>query len=329
MQSCERLLSGARRAPLTVVTPITSIELHANPEISRTVAPTAARPNARVLLRACRPRQWAKNVLLVAAPAAGGELGDGSIALRVVLAIASFCMLSSATYLLNDVRDREQDRAHPLKRLRPIASGALPVRTALWFALALAVGGLVLAAAIRPELAAVGAGYLLLTAAYSVWLRHIAVLDILAIAGAFVVRAAAGGVATDVPLSRWFLVVTSCGALFVVAGKRHAEVFGADGATITRRTLRHYSERALALIMASAAAGTLVAYAIWAFRRPERGPWYEATIVPVLLWLGRYSQLVARGAGEAPEELILRDPPLLALSVLWTALFLGGIYVGR
>ena len=312
-----------------MVTPISSIELHATPETSATVAPAAARPSARVLLRACRPRQWAKNVLLVAAPAAGGELGEGSVAVRVVLAIVSFCMLSSATYLLNDVRDREQDRAHRLKRLRPIASGALPVRTALALAVALAVGGLALAAAIRPQLAAVGAGYLLLTAAYSLWLRRIALLDILAIAGAFVVRAAAGGVATDVPLSRWFLVVTSCGALFVVAGKRHAEIFGADGDASTRSTLRHYSERALALIMASAAVGMLVAYAIWAFRRPERGPWYEATIVPVTLWLGRYAQLVARGEGETPEELILRDPPLLALTVLWTALFVGGIYVGR
>ena len=154
-------------------------------------------------------------------------------------------------------------------------------------------------------------------------------LDILAIAGAFVIRAAAGGVATDVPLSRWFLVVTSCGALFVVAGKRHAELFGAGGEHTTRRTLRHYSEDALALIIGAAAAGMIVAYAIWAFRRPERGPWYEATIVPVVLWLGRYRLLVARGHGEAPEELILRDTPLLALSLLWTALFIGGIYVGR
>jgi len=315
-----------------MVIPISSIELRANPESSRAAAPAAVRParlSLRVLLRACRPRQWAKNVLLVAAPAAGGVLGDGSVALRVVLAIAAFCMLSSATYLLNDVRDREQDRAHPRKRLRPIASGALPVRAGLILALALAGGGLALAAAIRPQFAAVGAGYLLLTAVYSVWLRHVVLLDILAIAGAFVVRAAAGGVATDVPLSRWFLVVTSCGALFVVAGKRHAELFGADGDASTRSTLRHYSEGALRLVMASAAAGMLVAYAIWAFRRPERGPWYEATIVPVVLWLSRYSQLVANGAGEAPEELILRDPPLLALTVLWTGLFVGGIYVGR
>jgi len=315
-----------------MVIPISSIELRAHPETPRTAAPAVARParpSGRVLLRACRPRQWAKNVLLVAAPAAGGVLGDGSVALRVVLAIASFCMLSSATYLLNDVRDREQDRLHPRKQRRPIASGALSVRAALVMALALALAGLGLAAAIRLEFAAVGAGYLLLTAVYSVWLRHVVLLDILAIAGAFVIRAAAGGVATSVPLSRWFLVVTSCGALFIVAGKRHAELFGADGDPSTRTTLRLYSEGALRLIMASAVGGMLVAYAIWAFRRPERGPWYEATIVPVLLWLGRYWQLVARGAGEAPEELILRDPPLLAISLLWTALFIGGIYVGR
>jgi decaprenyl-phosphate phosphoribosyltransferase len=144
-------------------------------------------------------------------------------------------------------------------------------------------------------------------------------------------RAVAGGAATGVGLSRWFLLVTSFGAIFVVAGKRHAELFGRarDARTgLTRATLRLYSEPALRAVLAAAALGTIVAYALWAFARPERGPWNEVTIVPVVLWLARYARLVLRGAGEAPEELILRDHALLGLTLGWAALFLGGVYVG-
>jgi decaprenyl-phosphate phosphoribosyltransferase len=268
-------------------------------------------------------------VLLLAAPLAGGVISQGEVLARVLAAIVAFCMLSSATYLLNDVRDLEHDRRHHRKRSRPIASGALDVRTALVAAVVLALAGLTLAAAVRIQFAAVGCGYLALTALYSLCLRQVIVADILAIAAGFVLRAVAGGAATDVAPSRWFLVVTSCGAIFVVAGKRHAELFGRVRDGFTRATLRRYSERALRGVLAGAAAGTVVAYAIWAFRRPEHGPWYEMTIIPVILWLSRYATLVVRGGGEAPEELILFDPPLLVLSVVWTALFLGGIYVGR
>ncbi|HZL54435.1 MAG TPA: decaprenyl-phosphate phosphoribosyltransferase [Solirubrobacteraceae bacterium] len=284
---------------------------------------------ARALSRACRPRQWSKNGLLLAAPLAGGVLDQAHVALAAAGAIVAFCMLSSATYLLNDVRDVESDRLHHRKRLRPIAAGDLSIRAALAAALVLAVGGLVLAAVIRPQFALVGLGYLALTAAYSLWLRHVIVADILAIAAGFVLRAAAGAAATDVAPSRWFLVVTSCAAIFVVAGKRHAELFGSARDGLTRATLRRYSERALLVLLAAAAAGTVAAYAVWAFRRPEDGPWYEATIIPVVLWLGRYGSLVARGAGEAPEDLILADRALLGLTVTWIALFLGGMYAGR
>jgi decaprenyl-phosphate phosphoribosyltransferase len=284
---------------------------------------------ARIVLRACRPRQWSKNVLLLAAPAAAGVIAIASVELRVAAAIVAFCMLSSATYLLNDVRDREQDRRHPRKRLRPIASGELSPRAGLAFAAVLGAGGLMLAAAVRLELAAVGCAYLALTASYSLWWRRVILLDILAVAGCFVLRAAAGGVAADVRLSRWFLVVTSCCAIFLISGKRHAELIDTARAGVTRATLRRYSSTLLRTLLVAAAGGALVAYAIWAFRRPEHGPWYEITIVPFVLWLGRYGVLLARGAGEAPEEVILHDWVLLALGLAWTVLFLCGIYVGR
>ena len=292
-------------------------------------SPTSWARTARTVIAACRPRQWSKNALLVAAPLAGGVIADADVTVRVAAAIVAFCMLSSATYLLNDVRDVAQDRLHPRKRLRPIAAGTLGIRAALAVALGLAAAGLALAALVRLEFLAVGCGYLLLTAAYSLWLRHIVVIDILAIAAGFVLRAAAGGAAADVPLSRWFLVVTSCSAVFIVAGKRHAELFGQARDGLTRVTLLRYSARTLRAVMALAAAGTVVAYGIWAFRRPEHGPWYEVSIIPVVIWLARYAELVGRGAGEAPEDLILIDRALLALTVAWTALFVAGLYVGR
>jgi decaprenyl-phosphate phosphoribosyltransferase len=295
--------------------------------------PVGARRSAaqtlRIVLRACRPRQWSKNVLLLAAPAAAGVIGVASVELRVATAIVSFCMLASATYLLNDVRDRAQDRLHPRKRLRPIAAGELSPRAALAIAAALGIGGLALAAAVRLELAAVGCAYLALTASYSLWWRRVILLDILAIAGCFLLRAAAGGVAADVRLSRWFLVVTSCCAIFVVTGKRHAELVDSAGGGLTRATLRRYSQGVLRIMLVGAASGAVLAYAIWAVRRPEHGPWYEVTIAPFVLWLGRYGVLLGRGAGEAPEEVILHDWVLLALGLAWTVLFLCGIYVGR
>jgi decaprenyl-phosphate phosphoribosyltransferase len=311
---------------------ISSIELQVNSEHSRTERDSVAEPRGaltpRVVLRALRPLQWSKNLLLLAAPTAAAVIERGEVREDVATAVVAFCMLSSATYLLNDVRDRDQDRAHPRKRLRPIASGAMPVRVALPLAAALGLGGLALAAFTRLELFAVGCAYLALTASYSLWLRRVIVADMLAIAGGFVLRAVAGGVAANVPLSRWFLVVVSCGAIFVVAGKRHAELFGRARDGLTRATLRLYSERVLQWLLAAAAAGTIVAYGVWAFRRPEHGPWYELSIIPVVMWLGRYGELIGRGAGEAPEELILYDRALLVLTVAWMALFLGGLYVG-
>jgi decaprenyl-phosphate phosphoribosyltransferase len=290
--------------------------------------PRSRRGTLRVVVRACRPRQWSKNVLLLAAPTAAGVIGVGSVQLRVAGAIIAFCMLSSATYLLNDVRDLEQDRLHPRKRLRPIAAGDLAPRTAITIAIALGVGGLVFATIISWKLAVVGGAYVALTTSYSLWWRDLIGLDILAIAGCFVLRAAAGGAAADVRLSRWFLVVTSCCAVFVVAGKRYAELLDRDGAALTRATLRRYSRRFLQAVLAAAAAGALIAYTIWAIGRPEHGPWYELTILPFAAGLGRYGVRLSRGAGEAPEEVILRDPILLALGLAWTVLFICGIYVG-
>ena len=286
------------------------------------------RPSARVLIRACRPRQWSKNLLVLAAPCAAGVIDRPLVAAQVAGAFVVMCLLSSATYLVNDVRDREQDRLHPSKRLRPVAAGELSPRVALRSAAVLALVGIGGATAITPGLGAVGLCYLALTASYSLWLRGVVVLDILAIAAGFVLRAIAGGVATDIYLSRWFVIVTGCCAIFLVTAKRYAELREHDGSGSARATLRRYSLGHLRLTLLAAATLAGVAYTGWAFTRPAHVVWYGLSIAPFLLWFARYATLIGAGAGQTPEELILRDRTLLALSATWSLLFLGGVYAG-
>lgn len=302
------------------------------PRVLRAVAPAAAGGATApvrgwVVLRACRPRQWVKNALVAIAPAAAGAMTRSTVVTAVLGALIAFCLISSATYLVNDVRDLEQDRRHPRKRARPIAAGELSPRRALRIAAMMALAGILLAAAVRPELAGVALGYLALTSSYSVWWRHVAIADIVAIAGGFVLRAVAGGVAAGVPLSRSFLAVTTACAVFLVAGKRYAELSGDRGARATRATLRRYSRRVLRRLLVAAVAVACLAYARWAFTHPQPGPWLELSALPFTIWLGRYLRLLAGGLGEAPEELVLRDPALLALGGLWVVLFVAGIYV--
>jgi len=300
------------------------------PEPSGTpLAAGRLRATVGALVRACRPRQWLKNVLVLAAPAAAGILTQPDVAGKVGVAFVCFCMLSSATYLLNDAHDREEDRHDPTRRRRPIAAGELSVRVAVGAALVLALGGLALAAAVHPALAAVGAGYLALTASYTLWLRSVAVADIAAVAGGFVLRALAGGAATSVPLSRWFMLVTSFGALFVVTGKRYAELTGGKPANVMRPSLNAYSERYLRFVLGLAATVTTTGYCLWAFQRAHSAKlsWYELTVIPFVLWLLRYALLLDGGEGRTPEELVLHDRFLLSMSVAWLAVFVTGVYV--
>jgi decaprenyl-phosphate phosphoribosyltransferase len=282
-----------------------------------------------VLLRACRPRQWVKNVLVAIAPGAAGALTRPAVVAEVIGAFFVFSLLSSATYLVNDVRDRELDRQHPRKRLRPIAAGELSPRGALRIAAVMAVGGLALAFLVQPALAIVGLCYLALTTSYSMFWRQVVVADILAVAGGFLLRAAAGGAATDVRLSRSFLVVTSACALFLVAGKRYAELTAAGTRRPTRATLGRYTRPLLRRLLAGAAVLGCLAYARWAFWHPGLGPWFELSMIPFVMWLGRYAVLLGAGAGESPEELILRDPALLACGAAWLVLLIGGVYVAH
>jgi decaprenyl-phosphate phosphoribosyltransferase len=291
------------------------------------------RDSLSALLRSCRPRQWIKNVLVLAAPGAAGVLTDPEVVEQAALAFVSFCMLSSSTYLLNDVHDLAEDRRHPSRRTRPIAAGELSARTALAAALVLVLGGLGLAAAVRPALAGVGAGYVALTVSYTLWWRSVAVADIAAVAGGFVLRALAGGVATSVPVSRWFMLVTSFGALFLVAGKRYAELTAGESEMadkgVVRASLHAYSAQYLRFVLGLAATVTTTGYCLWAFQRAHgaRLSWYELTVVPFVLWLLRYALLIDGGEGGAPEELVVHDGFLLSMSAAWLVVFVCGVYV--
>ena len=288
-------------------------------------------PGTRNVIRALRPKQWAKNVLVVAAPGAAGVLSQGDVLGKVALAFVAFCLVSSATYLLNDVRDLESDRLHPTKRHRPIAAGELAVPHAIALGVLLLAVGLAVAALVRLEFLIVAVVYVAITASYTMWLKHVAVVDIVAIASGFILRAVAGGVAADVPLSRWFLIVASFGSLFVVSGKRHGEHIdlGDEGAEV-RPTLGAYSRNYLQYVWTMTSGVTVAAYCLWAFEmapREEAVPFYELSIVPFVTFILRYAMLLEQGHGGAPEDVVLGDRTLLVLAALWAAVFGAGVYV--
>ncbi|HEX8646077.1 MAG TPA: decaprenyl-phosphate phosphoribosyltransferase [Thermoleophilaceae bacterium] len=282
------------------------------------------------IFRALRPKQWLKNVLVAAAPGAAGVLTDAGVLLDVALAFVAFCMVSSATYLVNDARDVEADRLHPRKRFRAIAAGTVSVRLALALALLLLLGGFAVAAVVRIELLVVVASYVTLTTAYTLWLKHVEVVDIVAIASGFILRAVAGGAAVDVPLSRWFIIVASFGSLFIVAGKRHGEHIDLDESRgAIRSTLAGYSRDYLKYVWTMASGVTIAAYCLWAFEMAPRDsevPLYELSIVPFVTFMLRYAQLLEAGHGEAPEDVVLGDRLLQALAAVWIALFGAGVY---
>ncbi|MEA2123247.1 MAG: decaprenyl-phosphate phosphoribosyltransferase [Solirubrobacteraceae bacterium] len=296
--------------------------------MTTTSAPPATRTVPSALIAAARPRQWVKNVLVLAAPAAAGVLGHGGVIGRALLTFVAFCLVSSATYILNDLGDVEADRQHPTKRLRPIPAGTLSPRTAMVAVVVLLACGLGVAYAVSWKLGLLMTGYKLLTIAYTFRLKATPTVDIVIVASGFMVRAIAGGVAVDVVLSQWFLTVTSFGSLFMVAGKRHGELLNVGDAS-TRPALAKYTLEHLQFVVSMSAAVTIVTYCLWAFEHPRTSdiPWWGLSIVPFVMGIMRYALLVDRGHGGAPEELILRDPGLRLVGLAWLGLFLGSVYL--
>jgi decaprenyl-phosphate phosphoribosyltransferase len=285
---------------------------------------------ARSLLVTARPRQWTKNVLVFGAPAVGGVLLRPDLLIVTILAFIAFCLASSGMYYVNDIVDRQVDREHWRKRLRPVAAGQLGLPLAAAVAVLLTAGGLAVAVwAGGWQLGAVLLGYVVLALAYTVWLRGIVLLDVAAVDGLFVLRAAAGGVAVGVPLSSWFLIVACFGALFIAVGKRRAEHRDLGFARgHHRRTLAEYSESYLRYIMSSASTVTIAAYCLWAFEGPSGQTVPSAlSILPFVLGIYRYAMLLDAGSGDAPESIVLRDRPLQLSGLLWVVLVALGVYL--
>ena len=264
---------------------------------------------------ALRPRQWTKNLLLFAGIVFAAELGDPGRWVAAVTAFAAYCAASSAAYLVNDVRDAASDRLHPVKRSRPIARGELAPRAALVLAAALTVVALLLTAALGTASLACMVGFLALQGAYSLWLKSIELVDVLAIAGLFVLRAAAGAIAVDVRISQWLLVCTFLLALFLALGKRRAEL-ALDGVR-ARPVLSGYAPAFVDQLLAIVAAATIAAYTAYALTAHD-SRWLVATVPFVVYGLFRYLLLLhRRGLGEEPDALLVEDLPLLATVAAW------------
>ena len=284
------------------------------------------------ILRTARPHQWLKNVLVFAAPGAAGVLDQADQLGRTVLMFAAFCLGASGTYFWNDVLDIEADRAHPTKSRRPIAAGQVSVPTARVVGTVLPLIALGLAAFTgRWQAVGVLVAYMVLTLSYSAIWKHVAVVDLVVIASGFVLRAAAGAAAVDVPMSSWFVLVTTFGSLFIVTGKRYAEARElGDEAHAVRSTLGDYSEGYLRFVLAVTCGGALVSYCVWAFETKELAnselPYYELSIVPMLTAFLRYALVLDQGHGAAPEEVFSRDRVLQVLGLTWVVIFGIAVY---
>ena len=283
----------------------------------------ATRSTVANLIISLRPDQWTKNLIVFAALIFAVKLLDPAALALASAAFLIFCVLSGCVYLINDVSDREADRQHPLKRLRPIASGALGASTALAWAIGLSVVALAAAYALRPLFALTAAAYLALFALYSHTLKHVVILDVMSIAIGFVLRAVAGGLVIGVPVSDWLLVCTILLALFLgLAKRRHEITMLADGASGHRRILEEYDPYLLDQMIAIVAAATLVVYIIYC-ASPETAERFGTRLLVLttpfpIYGIFRYLYLVHRKhGGGSPSDLLLRDRPLLSCVALW------------
>jgi decaprenyl-phosphate phosphoribosyltransferase len=283
-----------------------------------------ANPIAGVI-KAIRPRQWVKNVLVLAAPLSAAGRGHhydyGPLAIQVSVAFVVFSLAASAVYLINDVRDVEADREHPTKRFRPIAAGVVPEWLAYAVAVGLAVASIGLAWWLTPNLAVVMVVYIAMQLGYCFGLKHQAVMDICIVSSAYLLRAIAGGAATDTRLSQWFLLVAAFASLFMVAGKRYAELQLAErtGASI-RKALESYTSTYLRFVWTMSATAVVMCYGLWAFERDHGSArWFTVSMVPFTIAILRYAVDVDGGLAGEPEDIALRDRVLQLLAAAWIA----------
>ncbi len=282
---------------------------------------TAAISTTRAIIILLRPRQWSKNLLLFAALLFSATFLEPARVLLAFLGFISFCLLSGAGYILNDIMDRDQDRAHPHKRKRPLASGAIGVKPAVLamllalsaaFTLALFLGNLFFLSALA---------YFVLSLCYSLRLKQLVIIDAFVVASGFLIRAAAGAFAVGVTISPWLLLCTLLLALFLVLTKRRQETLGlARGISNHRRVLAQYPLPYLDQLIGIVTAATIIAYALYTFTAGH-SIYLMLTIPLVMFGIFRYLYLVhMHNFGESPEEVLLKDGTLIATILLWAML---------
>ncbi|WIM67512.1 decaprenyl-phosphate phosphoribosyltransferase [Corynebacterium breve] len=291
---------------------------------------------ADAMIKGLRPKQWVKNVLVIAAPlAAGLDAFTTRTLIDVALAFVVFCLAASSIYLVNDARDVESDREHPTKRFRPIASGMLPIGLAYAMAIVLIIAaiGVSLFATSGVALATVAASYIALQLGYCFGWKHIPVIDIALVSSGFMLRAMAGGVAAGITLSQWFLLVAAFGSLFMASGKRYAELLLSErtGAKI-RKALEGYTPTYLRFVWTMSATAVVMSYSLWAFELSNSvdggaSIWYQISLVPFVIAIMRYAADVDRGQGGAPDEIALQDRVLQILAVAWLLCIVVAVYV--
>lgn len=300
------------------------------PETAAPVAPQIPKNLPAGLLKAVRPRQWVKNVLVLAAPVAAGKVGELGVLGDAAVAFVAFCLAASGIYLINDALDVEADREHPRKRYRPIAAGVVPVRLAYALAIVLLIAGLALALVASWQLLVVIAVYEVVQLAYCFGLKHQPVLDICIVASGFLLRAMAGGLAAGLPLSQWFLLVAAFGSLFMVSGKRYAEMRVAEhtGAKI-RKALESYTSTYLRFVWTMSATAVILSYGLWAFQlnQTSHSVWSVISMVPFTVAVLRYAVDVDGGVAGEPEEIALKDRVLQVLALAWVVSIGISVYV--
>lgn len=269
---------------------------------------------------AMRPRQWTKNLLLFGGIVFAAKLGDAIRWVEAIAAFAVYCAASSAAYLVNDVRDREADRKHPVKRFRPVARGELSPRAAITLAACLFAGAIAIAIVLGLPSLGFLAAFAILQAGYTLHLKHLVLVDVLAIAGLFVIRAAAGAEAVAVPISPWLFLCTGLLALFLALGKRRGELVLVQArATPGRRVLDGYTLPVIDQFVSIVAAATIVSYALYTFTARESHT-LMITIPYVVFGVFRYILLLNRQViGEEPDQVLVTDLPILAAVAAWAA----------
>jgi 4-hydroxybenzoate polyprenyltransferase len=306
----------------------------AEPALAPESAPIerAARPIAWELFMSMRPRQWTKNLLVFAGVVFAHVAGNVRDDLRSLAAFVIFCGLAGSQYVLNDVADAEADRLHPKKRLRPIASGRVSRRVGVTFGLVVLAASLGASVALGPWFLLNAAAYLALSVAYTYWLKHVVLVDVLTIAVGFVLRATAGSAAVRVDVSPWLLVVSILLALFLALAKRRQELVTLSDASAHRRSLEEYSERLLDQLLSMMGMGTILAYSLYTIEAQTQtgvsSRWLKATIPFVIYGMFRYLYLIyEKGKGGSPEEVLLTDRPLQINMVLWGLAVLAILYL--